>query len=158
MHRSIRFTPYYFNSGFYYIRDTERSHYFMEGMLKSAAEIAVTRSHQSVMTRHISEASDLYGLSFYLLPLAEYPSGFVYHHDKGLMNQFISYELIPRVFHMCWTESRTEKVAYFQTIGLWFLSNESVCNNPNEIMNRFVDSNPLTSCCVMGKYLENKPK
>ena len=53
--RTPRFTPFYFNSGFYYVRHTPPSLYMMHRMLNSIGEISVTHSHQSVLTHYVHE-------------------------------------------------------------------------------------------------------
>eukprot|EP00605_Chrysophyceae_sp_TOSAG23-4_P000548 GSChrysophyteH1.ASY1.ANO1.618.1 assembled CDS len=120
--RSTRFTPYFVNSGFYYFKRSSATDYFVEALLKSgASEIDVTHSHQGVLLRHMIEAHDAAGLRVDILPNFDYPSGALYHHNKTFIKQIQNYEVFPKVFHMCWTSSRTDKVAYFKELGLWFL-------------------------------------
>lgn len=108
--RTPRFTPFYVNSGFYYQKYTNQSLFLMEKMLKSISEIAVTHSHQATLTRHITEAHHLTGLQVAVLSQEEFPSGILFHHDKKYIQRLVNYEVVPSVFHMCWTTSRAEKV------------------------------------------------
>ena len=120
--RSTRFTPYFVNSGFYYLKHSRASSYFLEALLKSGvSEIDVTHSHQAVLTRHLLEAHDLAGLQVDILPNTQFPSGAMYHHNKTFIKEIVAYTVVPHVFHMCWTQSRTDKVKYFKELGLWFL-------------------------------------
>lgn len=109
-YRTPRFTPFYFNSGFYFVRQTEKSGYLMERMLKTIAEIAETHSHQSTLTKYFSEVIDFTDIHFHLLENKDYPSGYQFHHEKDYIQQLLDFKVLPKVFHMCWTESRNDKV------------------------------------------------
>ena len=74
--RTPRYTPFFVNSGFYYIKYNAKTRYFQEKMLKCAAsEIGYTHSHQAFMIRQLSEAAALYGIDVYVLDLDTFPSG-----------------------------------------------------------------------------------
>jgi hypothetical protein len=61
--RTPRYTPYFVNSGFYYIRHNNVTLYWQEQMFKSGpADIAQSHSHQSMLIKHLSEAVALWGL------------------------------------------------------------------------------------------------
>jgi hypothetical protein len=65
--RTPRYTPFFVNSGFFFVKYNERTKYFQEKMMKNgAAEIGRSHSHQSVMIKHLSEAHHLLGLKVYL--------------------------------------------------------------------------------------------
>ena len=121
--KSPRFAPYFSNSGFYYVKRNERTRYLMEKMLKSICEIAFTHSHQATLMRHMVESHHVVpeGLRVLVLDLKDFPSGFMFHHNKDYIESLKSYESIPFVFHMCWTDSRVDKIKYFKEIGLWYL-------------------------------------
>jgi hypothetical protein len=108
--RTPRYTPYFMNSGFYYMKYNEKTQYFMERLLKSCSEIASTHSHQTTMIRYISEVHDLYGLDIVMVEQELFPSGYMYHHKKKYIKDMIEYSIVPYVFHMCWTSSREDKV------------------------------------------------
>ena len=74
--RTPRYTPFFVNSGFYYIKYNAKTRYFQEKMLKCAAsEIGYTHSHQAFMIRQLSEAAALYGVDVFVLDLDNFPSG-----------------------------------------------------------------------------------
>jgi len=61
--RTPRYTPFFVNSGFYFVKHNPRTLYFQEKMMKtSACEIGRTHSHQSVLIRHLAESHHLAGL------------------------------------------------------------------------------------------------
>ena len=63
--RTPRYTPFFVNSGFYFVKYNERTLYFQEKMMKtSACEIGRTHSHQSVLIRHISESHHLGDITY----------------------------------------------------------------------------------------------
>ena len=120
--RSTRFTPFFVNSGFYYLKRNTRTQYFLEALLKSGpGEISVTHSHQAALTRHLTEAHHLAELSVDILDNLQFPSGAMYHNNKTFIKEITSHHRTPIVFHMCWTSSREDKVKYFKELGMWFL-------------------------------------
>jgi hypothetical protein len=173
--RSTRFTPFFVNSGFYYIKnEPSSSKYFMELMLKSGpSEIDVTHSHQAVLTRHMMEAHHLANLQIDILNTELFPSGALYHNNKTYINEIINYQKFPYVFHMCWTTNRDDKVKYFKELGFWFLpvgsntdgTSNLECSNPASMLswvknekNNHRNSDIRDKCCHVGKYFTHKPK
>lgn len=165
--RTPRFTPLYVNSGFYYVRATKQSQYVFLRIAMAISQIATSHSHQSVLTRAVHEAIDLFGLRFAVLDLKLFPSGFHYHHEKKYMASFRAFDTRPNVFHMCWTESRKQKVEYLSGLGLWFLPNETTPAENNEkyrydecgtvaglkdTLSRSIGRNLLERCCIRGDY------
>ncbi len=49
--RSTRFSPYFSNSGFYFLRQNARTRYFMTMLLYSGDQILEWRSHQSALVQ-----------------------------------------------------------------------------------------------------------
>jgi hypothetical protein len=171
--RTPRFAPFFVNSGFYFQLYNERTLYLMELMLKSVSEISATHSHQATLTRHITEAHHVAGLTLSVLDMRMFPSGIMYHHDKPYVKQVLEYIVLPYVWHMCWTSSRDDKVKFFKEMGLWFINDqETECVDGKDMLkyaatraarynNR--DNNKRKSvirehCCLQGGYWESYPK
>eukprot|EP01038_Epipyxis_sp_PR26KG_P012701 gene12701-17032_t len=165
---SLPFLPWV-NSGFYYQKYNERTQFLMERMIKSIAEISVTHSHQSTLTRHIIESHHLIGINFHVLEQSDFPSGIVYHHNKKFIKKMIDYQVFPSVFHMCWTSSREDKVRYFKDIGMWFLpvNNTAIphCETSTSILSWYTEKhdnketvNVVDSCCLKSDYWLNYPQ
>jgi hypothetical protein len=157
--RTPRYTPFFVNSGFYFVKHNARSVYMFESMTKAApSEIGQTHSHQSVLIRHISEAHHLFGLSVYVLDNQAFPSGQAYHENKPLIRKIQSRNYRPYVFHMCWTDNRENKVVYFKDVGLWYLPDEdNVCLTGEGMMKyalskRKKDKDILSRCCQRSRY------
>lgn len=151
--RSPRYTPFFVNSGFYFVKYNARTRYFEEKLVKSGpSEIGFTHSHQSVLIRHLSESYHHAKLSVYVLDRELFPSGQAYHENKPFINKIIQGLFRPYVFHMCWTSNRVDKVRYFKEIGLWHLPDESshmVCSKSKLITNWLLrnPSKSITSLC-----------
>lgn len=137
--KSPRYTPYYVNSGFYFVKHNERTLYLFEKMMKcGASEIGKSHSHQQVLIRHIAESHHLYGLQVYVLDMKLFPSGQVYHENKKLVKKIQEKTYRPYVFHMCWTTNREDKLVYFKDMGLWYLAeNQPVCESKGDSMLKF---------------------
>jgi hypothetical protein len=120
--RTPRYTPFFVNSGFYFVKYNERTLYMFETFMKCAAsEIGQTHSHQSVLIRHIAESHHLVGLRVFVLDTKEFPSGQTYHENKKQVKLIQEHKYKPFVFHMCWTSNRVDKVVYFKDMKLWYL-------------------------------------
>lgn len=136
--KSPRYTPYFTNSGFYFVRYNERTRYLFEKMVKcGASDISKSHSHQQVLIKHIAEAHHLFGLGVHVLDMKQFPSGQVYHENKPLVRKIQAKEFRPFVFHMCWTTNRVDKLVYFKDLGLWYLPDEEknpVCSQGSSML------------------------
>lgn len=158
--RTPRYTPFFVNSGFYYIAANARSVYMFETMTKNAAnEISQTHSHQSVLIKHLSEAHHLFGLSVYVLDQTAFPSGQAYHENKPLVRRIQSHAYRPYLFHMCWTDNRDNKLVYFKDIGLWYLpEGEDVCSSGPAMLDFAVNKGKVRDrCCLRDRYWPPPP-
>lgn len=131
--RTPRYTPFFVNSGFYFVKNNERTLYMFETMMKCAAsEIGQTHSHQSVLIRHIAEAHHLFGLKIFVLDTKLFPSGQTYHENKKQVRRIQERTFRPYVFHMCWTSNRVDKVVYFKDMKLWYLPDPAATSASTE--------------------------
>jgi hypothetical protein len=122
--RSERFSPLFVNSGFYFLRHSPHSLILMQDLVASLPLLTSIGSHQEILTQILAEHVSRYGTTVHLLPLEEFPSGMVYHHKKPLMEQMKRKQIIPYVFHMCWTAGKKEKLKYLQELNFWYLKAE----------------------------------
>lgn len=155
--RTPRYTPFFVNSGFYFVKYNERTLYMFEKFMKHAAtEIGQTHSHQSVLIRHISEAHHLFGLKVYVLDGVLFPSGQAYHENKPLIRKIQKKAFKPYVFHMCWTDNRENKLVYFKDVGLWYLpETDDVCTVPTSMLSYTLEASNrdiLDRCCLKDLY------
>jgi hypothetical protein len=156
--RTPRYTPFFVNSGFYFVKHNVRTLYMFESMTKAApSEIGQTHSHQSVLIRHIAEASHLFGLRVYVLDGEIFPSGQAYHENKPLIEKIQAKAFRPYVFHMCWTDNRENKVVYFKDVGLWFLpDDDDTCLAGDSMLQYAMRAKKgqriLSRCCQRTRY------
>ncbi len=98
--RSLRYTPFFANSGFYYLVANPRTEYFAWTILTAFDLLHITGSHQNVFTIRLIEALDLAGIKPKLLSLREFPSGVKFNHDKPYMRAIRDQHEHPFIFHM----------------------------------------------------------
>lgn len=124
--RSMRFTPMYANSGFYYITASPRSAYFAWTVMTAFDILQVSGSHQNVFTLRLIEAMDgpAGGFKPRILSLYDFPNGRVYHHDRPYMMSLRDGNEQPYNFHMCWTKNKTQKITNFKRVSMWYLREE----------------------------------
>lgn len=108
--RSPRFSPFFINSGFYYLENNAKTRYMQERFLRMAGEISFSHSHQQGFIRHITEAHYLFGVQIQVLDKFLFPSGYMYHHEKPYMRKIINHKVFPFAFHMNFNDNRKEKV------------------------------------------------
>ena len=170
--RTPRYTPFFTNSGFYFIKYNQRTLYFQEKMMKCGpSEIGLTHSHQSVLIRHLAESVHLFGLKVFVLDEDVFLSGQAYHEKKKLIDRIIQRKYRPYVFHMCWTDNRVNKVVYFKEVNLWYVNDRQHCladhyksslsngvyrSIKSEVHPKFDKNNTnsylLDSCCLRQRY------
>lgn len=168
--RTPRYTPFFVNSGFYYVKHNARTLFMFEKMMKcGASEIGQTHSHQSVLIRHIAEAHHLAGLKVWVLDTALFPSGQTYHEKKQQVKRIQERAFRPYVFHMCWTSNRVDKVVYFKEMGLWYLppavagagrgssGNKDTCNKGKDMLEYALSYGKGSAgirdkCCLRANY------
>eukprot|EP01038_Epipyxis_sp_PR26KG_P009477 gene9477-12768_t len=160
--RTPRYTPFFVNSGFYFVKYNARTLHMFETMMKcGSSEIGQTHSHQSVLIKHISEVHHLFGLQVFVLDMDLFPSGQAYHENKKFVKKIQDRTYRPFVFHMCWTSNRVDKVVYFKDIGLWYLPEvNEVCNNGKSMIRYASEQSKRkgsqdlmrNKCCAREKY------
>ena len=122
--RSKRYSPYFFNSGFYYMKATPRSVYFTWSIMTDFDAVQVTGSHQNVFTLRLVESLGLGAAYTQILKLYEFPNGILYHHDKKYMDRMNHNQEDPYHFHMCWTQGKPQKLDYLRLAKMWYLQEQ----------------------------------
>ncbi len=140
--RSLRYAPFSANSGFYYLRNNERTLYLITSLLNAGDSILHTHSHQQTLTTLLTEYNSLYGLSVKVLNTVDFPGGKQYHHEKDYMMSWMTGEVDPVIFHMCWTANKVDKVLYLQQLGEWYL--KDTCTD--DVVRG--DPERVKGCCV----------
>ena len=123
--RGLRYSPYYGNSGFYYIKWNPRTEYWAWSLLTAFDTMHTSGSHQNVVTTRLMETMDLFNVSVKILDVNQFPTGVKYHHDPHYMKQLKRKQLIPFHFHMCWTSNKKEKLQFFKATNMWYLTHDA---------------------------------
>jgi hypothetical protein len=146
--RTMRYTPYSANSGFYYVRHNPRTRYFLTSLLMRTDAIFSTRSHQKAMVVLMTEHATLYGLKAKVISRTqeELPGGFQYNQKSGqYMRDLFAGKIDPYIFHMSWTKSKEDKVRYLQQLEEWFVLDVCMQTEADRIAGFEEDS--IKACC-----------
>eukprot|EP01034_Spumella_vulgaris_P027690 gene27690-34452_t len=122
--RSMRYTPFYANSGFYFLLSGEKSIYFTWSIMTAMDSIQVLGSHQNVFTTKLIEGLSINTASTKILSLIEFPTGIMYHHNRAYMKSLRDKEIHPYGFHMCWTQGKPDKLINLRKALMWYLTEE----------------------------------
>ena len=120
--RSDRFSPYYTNTGFYYIRANRRTKHFLRSTLWMWEMVVQWSSHQSVFIQTLDDHVRSFGFRYKLLSQEEFPGGQTFHHKKTQMRAISEGKYVPYMFHMCWTQFKKDKLQFLQESNLWYVS------------------------------------
>ena len=147
--KSLRFAPYCANSGFYFMRNNDRTRYFLTSFLMQSDLVLRTSSHQDVMIAILSEHSSLLGLRVKVLEPEAFPSGFIFHRKKGRFGNFFmdmfEGKQDPWVLHMSWTKNKVNKILYYRQLDNWYLQDKCMDKKVQDIA---VDGESfVVTCC-----------
>ena len=146
--RSVRYTPYSPNSGFYFVRYNERTHNFFNVFIRMGDLIQASGSHQSALNAILSEQVSYRGLRVKVYGKDDkvnlFPGGFHYHKRHDYMKDMMQNKVSPYIFHMSWTKNKDNKRLFFQQMGDWFVKPE--CEN-RKISDIDKKGKPFTDYC-----------
>jgi len=149
--RSLRYAPYSANSGFYYVRNNDRTQYFLTQLMLSGDLILKTYSHQQALVAVLTEHSSLFGLRVKVFGKEDdaWPGGFHYH-QKGDNSYFRRYfdnktAVDPYVFHMSWTFNKDNKLLFLKQLGEWYVHDKCIDKKLEDI--ELKDVSFLENCC-----------
>jgi len=127
---SRRYAPYSANSGFYYVRNNYETRYFFVSLLYAGDLILVYNSHQEPLIQIMTEHASQYRLKVKVLDreMDEFPGGWHFNspRKKAFMKKIAKGEVDNYIFHMSWTNNKTNKIKYFQQMGEWYISDVCV--------------------------------
>lgn len=98
--RSHRYTPFFANSGFYYLYSSPHSIALAWSIMTSFDIVQVGGSHQNVLTMRLMEGLAMAPAQVTLLSLWDFPTGMLYHHNPKFMKKLANQEVHPYHFHM----------------------------------------------------------
>jgi len=149
---STRYAPYSANSGFYYVRNNEKTRYLFTSLLYRYDDVLQVNSHQQTLIQLMADHASLYGLRVKVLSrdMQEFPGGWHYHRRKDFMKDIMKEKVVPEIFHMSWTQNKKNKVKFFQQIGEWYLDSKCIGNTADAILG--IDSESVNG----GSSIEGK--
>jgi len=151
---SVRYAPTSANSGFYYVRNNEKTRYFFISLLYAGDLILRAASHQQAMIQVMAEHSSLFGLKVKILDreMEEFPGGWHYHRRKEFVRKHLKRETNTIIYHMSWTANKDNKLKFYQQMGEWYLDEKCIHETKQSILshnNTTEVSAPLIeSCCL----------
>jgi len=124
--RQARYSPYYANSGFYFVRSNDLTKYLFLSLLYSGDMVMAVGSHQQVLNALLIEHTSLYGLKVKTLSGEEFPGGWHYHRKskKPLMKAIAAREANNVIFHMSWTDNKDNKQKFMEQMGMWYVTDQ----------------------------------
>jgi hypothetical protein len=124
------YMPYSGNTGFYYVRNNQRTQYFINHFLVSGDLITATSTHQAPFLSVLSEHASLHDLKVKILPGDDFPGGAHYQRQRDYMKYLLKVKPLPDgkkpidpwIFHMSWTVNKLTKLQFFQQMGEWYVN------------------------------------
>jgi hypothetical protein len=123
--RSLRYAPFYANSGFFYLKSNPRMIHFAWSIMTAFDILHISGSHQNVFTLRLLEGLDFSGLRPVMLSMTDFPSGVKFSHDRPFMRGIRDGHEMPFIFHMCWTKNREHKLVNFHEAGMWYVNDRA---------------------------------
>eukprot|EP00980_Cylindrotheca_fusiformis_P015152 scaffold4183_cov137-Cylindrotheca_fusiformis.AAC.15 len=154
---ALYYAPYSANTGFYFVRHSERTVYFLNCLLMAGDLIMSTHSHQHTLTTLLSEHASMYGLKIKVLErnTPEFPGGYSFHRKQEFMKDLLQGRIKAYIFHMSWTLNKENKIFYFQQMGEWFLREHCIGLPPSAI------GGDGSGCCsreaIISCHYQDKP-
>ena len=145
---SLRYAPLSANSGFYFVRNNDRTRSFATTLLANTAMVFQTDSHQQAMVAVLNEHVSLYGLKIKVVHRDEddLPGGYQWNMKSGkYMKAFFKGEIKPVIFHMSWTKNKDNKIKYFQQMNSWFVQDKCIAKKKSEIPG--AEDDLVSTCC-----------
>lgn len=102
--RSLRYAPYSANTGFYYVRNNDKTKFLFRSLLYLGDMVLSMTSHQQALAALLDEHSSLTGLRVKTLDGLNFPGGYHYHRKKEIpnMRNIVEEKHLPFLFHMSW--------------------------------------------------------
>ena len=147
------YAPYSANTGFYYARNNERTVHFFNSLLVSGDSILQMHSHQITLVALLQEHASLYGLKIKIFSRDGdlFPGGHAYHRRRNFMKEILTGQKQPYIFHMSWTESKVNKINFYQQLGEWYLADQCTSKSLGTIYGTRAVPDDMTSDCCAAK-------
>lgn len=148
--RSLRYAPYSANTGFYYVRNNDKTKFLFRSLLYLGDMVLSMTSHQQALAALLDEHSSLTGLRVKTLAGADFPGGYHYHRKKeiGFLKEIVQGKHVPYLMHMSWTTNKKNKLLFLQQMGLWYTNKVCEAGGGVGVANGLSSKGELAaSCC-----------
>lgn len=153
-----RFAPYSANSGFYYVRWNKRTQYLFTSFLYHGDLVATTASHQQVLVELLLEHASMFGLKVKVFDKVEtdmFPGGYHFHRDPAVMKSIVTGNSNAYIFHMSWTENKSNKILFLRQLGEWYVHDKCVETSVTDILEK--EGKQLASGVLEGACCSAEP-
>jgi Nucleotide-diphospho-sugar transferase len=124
--RIPRFAPYFANTGFFFVKNNDRTVYLFNHLIRMGDVIKTVQCDQRAMSIVMNEIISWKGLRVKVLARDSeegllFPGGFHFHRRFEFMRKFLKDKVEPYVFHSSWATNKVEKRMFLSQLGLWFV-------------------------------------
>ncbi|KAL9191433.1 hypothetical protein ACHAXT_001139 [Thalassiosira profunda] len=153
--RSLRYAPYSANTGFYYVRNNDKTKFLFRSLLYLGDMVLSMTSHQQALAALLDEHSSLTGLRVKTLSGVDFPGGYHYHRKKeiGFLKEIAQGKHVPYLFHMSWTTNRTNKLKFLQQMGAWYTNKQCEEGGGVKEANTLSGAGKLEAACCSAEPL-----
>ena len=161
--RSLRYAPYSANTGFYYVRNNDKTKFLFRSLLYLGDMVLSMTSHQQALAALLDEHSSLTGLRIKTLSGFDFPGGYHYHRKKEIpfLKDIVQGNHVPYLMHMSWTTNKRNKLVFLQQMGLWYTNNSCENGGGVGVANGLSSGELETACCsaepVIKCHYSDKP-
>ena len=161
--RSLRYAPYSANTGFYYVRNNDKTKFLFRSLLYLGDMVLSMTSHQQALAALLDEHSSLTGLRIKTLSGFDFPGGYHYHRKKEIpfLKDIVQGKHVPYLMHMSWTTNKRNKLVFLQQMGLWYTNNSCENGGGVGVANGLSSGELETACCsaepVIKCHYSDKP-
>mmetsp|Transcript_39617 Transcript_39617/g.67481 ORF Transcript_39617/g.67481 Transcript_39617/m.67481 type:complete len:192 (-) Transcript_39617:35-610(-) len=147
--RSLRYAPYSANTGFYYVRNNDKTKFLFRNLLFMGDMVISMTSHQQALAALLDEHASLTGLRVKTMSGVDFPGGYHYHRKKeiGFLRDIATGKHVPYLMHMSWTTNKKNKLLFFQQMGLWYTNQQCESGGGVTVANGLSDGEDLESQC-----------
>jgi len=184
--RSVFSAPYSGDTGFYFVRNNQKTLYFFNQLLMMGDLISSITSSRTFIVL-LAEQASLYGLKIktWNRLTDEFPGGYSYHNRLDYMKKLVlsknstegrglikmvgddnnhdgdhSGVVDPWILHMSWTASNDNELKYFKQMGEWYVNDK--CSSSSGNSEKDMVQKPTRNGCCAAKplitcYYKDKP-
>jgi hypothetical protein len=150
--RGKYYAPYAANAGFYYVRYSQKTRYFLNSYVMGGDLALMATNDQIELAALLAEHASMTGLRVKTLSRddVEFPGGHNFHERNSHMKEIITGKRKPFIFHMSWTKNKDDKIRFFQQMGDWFVETNCVQTTTDNLLGGAAKTKGalVSTCCL----------